>query len=359
MAYVETYKLGSGAKKYRTVWRAPNGKKRSKSFGRMKDANRYRLEVERKAELGELYEAAPETFGAFLSGWLVRYRQRVRASSYHRTLEVLKHMESFADTPIPKLVASDVEDYFLALGRTAPRQAELGLQTLKKVLKDARARGQTVPEAIFNVKPARRERREMRFLSWDQVEELAANTVEPYGNLVQLAALTGLRQGELFALRDSNLDLEAGTITVTHTLYQGEYLPPKTGAARRRVDLTPTALRLLKEQLLARVPNGDSLVFPSPEGRPLNDDNFRSRVYTPACKRTGLGGLRFHDLRHTYAALMVRAGANPKYLQAQMGHTSIRVTLDDYGHLFPDANRSVLVALETLVGGEPASAVAG
>lgn len=63
--------------------------------------------------------------------------------------------------------------------------------------------------------------------------------------------------------------------------------------------------------------------------------------------------LAFHDLRHTYAALMVRAGAHPKYLQAQMGHTSASTTLDLYGHLFPDANRSVLHSLDRLVGDDP------
>ena len=91
-----------------------------------------------------------------------------------------------------------------------------------------------------------------------------------------------------------------------------------------------------------------ALVIPSPRGELLNGDNFRHRVLGPAVRRTGLIGLRFHDLRHTYAALMVAAGAHPKYLQAQMGHSSIRVTLDLYGHLFPDANRGVLDKLDAL-----------
>jgi integrase len=70
-------------------------------------------------------------------------------------------------------------------------------------------------------------------------------------------------------------------------------------------------------------------------------------------RRCALGPVRFHDLRHTYAALMVAAGAHPRYLQAQMGYSSIRVTLDLYGHLFPDANRSVLAELDRLVEREP------
>ena len=127
----------------------------------------------------------------------------------------------------------------------------------------------------------------------------------------------------------------------------------KTRASRRRVDLSRTAVRVLGRQLLARKPNEVGLVFPSPEGRILNDDNFRHRIFRPAVRRTKLQGLRFHDLRHTYAALMVAAGAHPKYLQAQMGHSSIRVTLDLYGHLFPDANRGVLDALDALTPSRP------
>jgi integrase len=73
-------------------------------------------------------------------------------------------------------------------------------------------------------------------------------------------------------------------------------------------------------------------------------------------RRSGVGRVRFHDLRHTYGALMVAAGAHPKYLQAQMGHSSIRVTLDLYGHLFPDANRSVLAELDRLIDREPPEA---
>ena len=193
----------------------------------------------------------------------------------------------------------------------------------------------------------------MRFLTWPEVEELAAATVEPYGRLVQLAALTGLRQGELFALRDRSVDLHAMTLSVEHGVYAGELVSLKTRASRRRVDLSAKAAALLRRQLFARTPTPLGLVFHSPVGRILNDDNFRHRIFVPAVRRSGLGPLRFHDLRHTYAALMVAAGAHPKYLQAQMGHSSIRVTLDLYGHLYPDANRSVLTELDRLVERNP------
>jgi integrase len=348
MAHLETYRLRDGSKRYRARWVGVDGRDRSRSFVLKKDAERFVLEQQRRASLGALYQAPPQTLGEFVAGWLERYALRVRPSTLARVRQVLPHLDVFTRVALDEIRPAAVEDHVAALARRAPRQAELALRVLKQVLANAKERGHVVDEAVFRVKAPRREQPEMRFLDWDEVEELAANTVAPYGNLVQLAALTGLRQGELFALRDRNVDFDALMIQVEHGAYRGELVPVKTRASRRRVDLSSTAARVLRSQLLARKPNDRGLVFPSPRGELLNDDNFRHRVFRPAVRRTKLTGFRFHDLRHTYAALMVAAGAHPKYLQAQMGHSSIRVTLDLYGHLFPDANRGVLDALDAL-----------
>lgn len=355
MAHVETYRLSDGRRRYRARWLAA-GKPRSKSFLLKKDAERFVHELQRKATLGPLYQAPQETLADFLSGWLERYTQRVRTSTAARVREVLPHLAVFSPLALDAIRPAEVEDHIAAIGRRAPRQAELALRVLKQILANAKERGHAIDETIFRLKAPRHEPREMHFLTWSEVEELAAATVEPYGHLVQLAALTGLRQGELFALRDRSVDLHAMTLSVEHGVYAGELVSLKTRASRRRVDLSAKAAALLRRQLFARTPNPLGLVFHSPGGRILNDDNFRHRIFAPAVRRSGLGPLRFHDLRHTYAALMVAAGAHPKYLQAQMGHSSIRVTLDLYGHLYPDANRSVLVELDRLVEREPPDA---
>ncbi|MDQ3378708.1 MAG: site-specific integrase [Actinomycetota bacterium] len=356
MAHIESYRLQDGKKRYRARWVGGDGSARSRSFVLKKDAERFVLEQQRRASLGALYQAPPETFGDFLAGWLERYALRVRRSTLARLREVLPHLDRFRSVGLDEIRPAAVEDHIAALAHRAPRQAELALRVLKQVLANAKERGHLVDEGVFRVRAPRRDQQEIRFLDWDEVEELAANTVEPYGNLVLLAALTGLRQGELFALRDRNVDLTARTVQVVHGAYEGELVPVKTRASRRRVDLSSTAARVLRRQLLARRPNDLGVVFPSPRGELLNDDNFRHRVFRPAVRRTGLARLRFHDLRHTYAALMVAAGAHPKYLQAQMGHSSIRVTLDLYGHLLPDANRSVLAELDRLVEPVPPDA---
>jgi integrase len=348
MAHVETYRLKDGRRRYRARWIGIDGRERSRSFALKKDADLFVLEQQRRLSLGTLFQAPPETLGEFTAGWLDRYAMRVRASTLARAHEVRQYLEVFAAYPLDEIRPAAVEDHVASIAKRAPRQAELALRLLKQILANAKERGQLVDEGVFRVKAPRREPKEMRFLGWDEVEELAANTAAPYGNMVMLAALTGLRQGELFALRDRNVDLEAKTVMVENGVYKGEFWPVKTRASRRRVDLSATALRVLRQQLLARKPNDLGLVFPSPDGAILQDDNFRHRVFSPAVRRTKLSGFRFHDLRHTYAALMVAAGAHPKYLQAQMGHSSIRVTLDLYGHLFPDANRGVLDALDAI-----------
>jgi integrase len=348
MAHVETYRLKDGRRRYRARWIGVDGRERSRSFALKKDADLFVLEQQRRVALGALFQAPPETLGEFTAGWLDRYAMRVRASTLQRAHEVRQYLEVFAAYPLDEIRPAAVEDHVAGIAKRAPRQAELALRLLKQILANAKERGQLVDEGVFRVKAPRHEPKEMLFLDWGGVEELAANTAAPYGNMVMLAALTGLRQGELFALRDRNVDLEAKTLMVENGVYKGEFWPVKTRASRRRVDLSATALRVLRQQLLARKPNDLTLVFPSPEGAILQDDNFRHRVFSPAVRRTKLTGFRFHDLRHTYAALMVAAGAHPKYLQAQMGHSSIRVTLDLYGHLFPDANRGVLDALDAI-----------
>ncbi len=236
-----------------------------------KDADRFVLEQQRRVSLGALYQAPPETFGEFAAGWFDRYALRVRASTLDRARDLTQHVDVFRATPLDEIRPAAVEDHIAALAKRAPRQAELTLRLLKQVLANAKERGHLVDEAVFRVKAPRRELPEMHFLHWDEVEELAANTTAPYGNVVMLGALTGLRQGELFALRDHNLDLEAKTAIVEDGVYAGELVPVKTRASRRRVDLSTTAVRVLRRQLLARRPNDLGLVFPSPQGAILND----------------------------------------------------------------------------------------
>jgi integrase len=336
----------------------PNGRCRWQTIGpRKRDAEIVRDEINRRLALGALYPSDPQTFGEFTEGWLERYAQRVRPATLASCRDSLRRLAVFEGWQLDAIRGAEVEDHVFAVGRQAPRAAELMLDTLKMILRSAKERGQMIDDAILRVRPPRRERSEMRFLDWSEAERLASETVEPYGNLVRFACLTGLRQGELFALRERAFDLPRRMLVVEAGAREGKLVPTKTVAGRRRIRLSGEALRLLHEQLLARTSNELGLVFPTPTGTVWRKDNFMARIFRPAVRRADLAPLRFHDLRHTYAALMVAAGAHPKLLQAQLGHTSINVTLNTYGHLFPDAFTDVGEALDRLVRAADARAL--
>ncbi len=90
----------------------------------------------------------------------------------------------------------------------------------------------------------------------------------------------------------------------------------------------------------------DELVFPSEAGTPIEMNNFSERVFKPLLARAGLRRIRFHDLRHTFGSLLIQAGASLAYVRDQMGHSSIQVTVDIYGHLIPGANVSFVDKLD-------------
>ena len=181
-----------------------------------------------------------------------------------------------------------------------------------------------------------------RFLSWDDVEELASWMPESVARIVPFAAASGLRQGECFRLRDSDVDFEAGTVTVRQS---------KTRAGVRTVQLPQVAVARLREQLLARPP-GTGLLFPAPEGGEFERKTFMSRYFRPAARRATLSDVDFHALRHTFISLMAKAGVHVSVIAAMVGHTDGgALLLRRYRHLFPEEAASAAAAFDRLVRG--------
>jgi integrase len=170
---------------------------------------------------------------------------------------------------------------------------------------------------------------------------------------VRLAAYTGLRAGEICALRVGRLDLLRGRILVAESVTEVEghglvFGEPKTNE-RRSVTL-PVFLRdELGAHLAGRDAGPDDFVFPSSSGGVLRHKMFYKRVFKPAVMAAGLPtSMRFHDLRHTCASLCIALGAHPKAIQERLGHSSITVTLDRYGHLFPKLDEALTERLDAL-----------
>jgi integrase len=166
--------------------------------------------------------------------------------------------------------------------------------------------------------------------------------------LYVLAITTGMRQGELLALRWQDVDVENATISVRRTLTRnggrvaiGE---PKTKKSRRSIRLTSRAVEALKAHLEYRLRQieilGDryedqSLLFTTDTGGPINPFNLRKRSFAPLLKKAKLPHIRFHDLRHTCATLLLTQGTHPKYVQELLGHATLAITLDTYSHVLP------------------------
>jgi integrase len=194
----------------------------------------------------------------------------------------------------------------------------------------------------------------MRVLTPAQVERLAAELTQPFGTLVRFAAYSGLRAGEIAALQVRHLDLLAGMVVVEQSVsdVNGKLLlvPPKNGRTRT-VGIPRFLCQELGEYLADRQHGASDFVFTGRRGATLDQGHLLKRHFRPALKAAGLPAIRFHDLRHTCASWLIAAKEHPKSIQEHLGHASIMVTMDTYGHLFPSAREDRSAALEAIWNG--------
>ncbi len=142
------------------------------------------------------------------------------------------------------------------------------------------------------------------------------------------------------------MDWENSQICIRRTFNNGALYDPKTETSARRIDLGPLMMSDLKKWRIACPPTDLDLIFPTKAGGHMNHNNLVNRYFKPALKRAGIPRIRFHDLRHTYASLLIEQGENPKYIQTQLGHSSPTVTLNIYSHLMNPTNQTAACKLE-------------
>jgi integrase len=132
----------------------------------------------------------------------------------------------------------------------------------------------------------------------------------------------------------------------------GLFQEPKTRGSVRAIAMSATLVTALLEHLMAsRFKDTDDLIFSTEKGTPIDGRNFVRRVFEPALCRAGLPKIRFHDLRHTFASLLIAQGEHPKLISEQLGHASVQMTLDRYGHLLPASYDSAGERLELALFG--------
>jgi integrase len=232
---------------------------------------------------------------------------------------------------------------FLALARRLSPSTQ---ETYRRVLQVAVEKQKILANPCDRVEPPRVPKREMVFLDWPQAVDLAEAHSDRYRALIYLAVDSGMRWSELIGLHRSKLDLRRRKVRVTEQLIRlqtGEWVrkEPKTPASIRSITMSTETAEILADHLQdSALPGPDGLVFPNGAGHPIAAPSFWNNHFSPAQTASGVT-CRSTTSDRALSPLAIAAGGHPKAIQARMGHSSINVTLDRYGHLFPELDEAI------------------
>jgi integrase len=364
-------KNGTWAAQY-TVWTAEGRKRRSVSGKTRADVSRKLTDAMADRNGGLLYDAGKLTIGEYLNRWLAdSVRGTVKETTYANYAYIThKHISpALGCVKLKMLTPAHVRSFYGEKARTNLSAATVKKMhvVLRKALSQAVSDGLIPRNAADGVRPPRTSApgEEIKPLGSEECATfLAASRGERLEALYLLAVHCGLREGELLALRweDVYLNVIKPAILVRRTLTRGVDghgwvvgASTKSGKGRR-VRLTQQAAstlkdhrkRQLEERLrLAGLWQDQSLVFPNETGSLFNPSNLRNRSFKRIKARASVReDLRFHDLRHTCATLLLSEGVNVKVVSELLGHASITITLNTYSHVLPDMQDSAADAME-------------
>jgi integrase len=329
-----------------SVWSARDGRRIKKSFRTLAEAKAWRAEAQSEIRRGTLRAPSHVTLREVGEVWLAGAREgsirnrsgdRYKPSvlrSYEASLR-LRVLPALGGRKLSEIRRSDLQDFAdrLLAERTDASTIRNTLMPLRAIFRRAVARGDVAVNPTSGLElPAVRGRRD-RIASPDEASKLVEALPEQDRGIWAAALYGGLRRGELQALRWDNVDLAKGVICVERAwdVREGE-IEPKSRAGRRKVPIAAVLGEHLVEQKQRR--DNGSLVFGRPDGKAFDGPTIDARAKA-AWRRAGLEPITLHEARHTFASLMIAAGVNAKALATYMGHASVTITYDRYGHLMP------------------------
>ncbi len=344
-----------------------HGRRKAKCVGSSRElAEQVRRQLEAKLALGDLgfLSDSPEepTFATYAEKWLKTDALRCKPSTvdFYRDYQKRYVIPRFGQKKITTITRDEIKAFMSDLTEKglAKNTIRLAIATLRVVLSAA------VEDGILASNPGLRLGRflesqkaahEAQAMTREEAQiflEAAKEFYPEFHPLFLMALRAGLRKGELLAVRWG--DIQFGTsdndpnryILVQHNYVYGRFTTPKSKKSRRvdmsrelrRVLLELRDKRMLEAFMKGKTSIAEDLVFPSKAGTVLDQSNLTNYQFLPCLDRAGLRRFRFHDLRHTFGSLLIRDGASLAYVKDQMGHSSIQVTVDTYGHLIPGAD---------------------
>jgi integrase len=309
-----------------------------------------------------------EPLAAYLMRWLETVRPTLRVRTWERYEQILRvHvLPELGRTPLARLGPEQVQRMYasrLEAGSSAMTVRHVHA-VLHRALKQALRWGLVPRNVVELADPPRAPRHEIRTLNEGQTRALLDGASgDRLEGLYVVAVTTGMRQGELLALRWRALDLETASLQVRATLQRSRegvaFAEPKTNSSRRRITLTKAAVAALRRHKVRQAEerlrlgegwSASDLVFTNTAGHPIDGSDLL-RSFHALLAGLGLPRIRFHDLRHTAATLLLGRGVHPKIVSEQLGHAQIAITLDTYSHVTPTMQREAAEVLDALLGG--------
>lgn len=344
----------TGKRKPNQIWRTVKGTK--------KQAQERLNEILYQYQRGEYIEPTAMTTGEWLQKWLDVYvshstKKRKRTIETYTSVTKRHLIPAFEGIPLQKLTAAHIQHYYNT-SKLASSTLEQHHAILHQALKVA-----TINDRLINVNPAElvvekpvaKKNQEMEVWSQEEVRKflLVAREAGTHSEaFYRLAVESGMRRGEICGLKWEDLDLNALRISVKRTLLKPgpnpELGPPKSGRSRA-VDISPQMASLLRkhkaEQNELKLSLGGAyedkdFVFAKDSGHPTQMNNFGQRSFKDLIEKAGVKKIRFHDLRHTSATLLMEGETHPKVVQERLGHSNIAMTLDRYSHVTPTMQKS-------------------
>lgn len=333
-------------------------------------AERRLAQVLAEIHSGAYLEPKPILFSEFAARWLKDYAAIQTKPSTYETYRLIigkRFNPVFGHLPLSQITTHRIESFLASSIREqglAPKTANNGFILLSTMLKHARRWGYLRQNPAEGIKRLSVAPRETDFLTPEEIKLLLQHSDEPYRTLFLTAILTGMRQGELLGLQWGDVDFVQNRIQVKRSLWwrcredmknleesTWVFVTPKSHYSRRSIVMSPRLREALELHKINGPVSAHDLVFCNRSGGPLEPRYVVKHQFFPALARAGLRRIRFHDLRHTFATLLIHQGENVKFIQNQMGHASITTTMNVYGHLMPETHKEAGAKLDQQIFG--------
>jgi len=335
---------------------------RSRTFATHRDAQAFRATVEVEQARGDWLDPrqSREPLSVVAGRWLETQRSLAPTTLANIEGRLRTHLlPALGDRRLSSVQPSDVEAWVatLIVKGLSPSWVRKCYQDLDQIMRMAVRDRLLRQSPCVGIKlPAEVHDREMHFLTHDEVRALAEAIAPRYAALIYTAAYTGMRAGELAALRKDRIDFLGRRIHVIASVSEvkGGLVTGPTKTKSRRWVKVPRFLCDMLSMHVTRFPSRDGYVFTSATGRPLRHRNFYRRDFRAAVVAADLPvGLRFHDLRHSCAAILIQEGWTLEQVKRHLGHSTIRVTSDRYAHLYAGHDDELLDRLDARVRALP------